>query len=96
VLECLAQRLPRSGTCELLVAVFLFRALLPLGYMPARDMTGALTLRLCSGASLLAARGATSPEPAREGNRHAPDDGDHGICPHACAAGRLRERTTEV
>ncbi len=94
--ERLTQWLPRSGLCELLVAVFLFRALLPLGYMPARDADGGLTLQLCSVASLPTARGAADPAPDRNGGRHAPDDGDHGLCPHVCAAVRQRERAADA
>jgi hypothetical protein len=94
--ERLAKWLPHSGLCELLVATFLFRALLPLGYMPARDANGGLTLQLCSVASLLLARGTRAPDPSREGGRHGPDDGDHGLCPHVCGVGRQRERSAEA
>jgi hypothetical protein len=94
--ERLAQWLPRSGLCELLVAVFLFRALLPLGYMPARAADGTLTLQLCSVASLLIDRGAADRTPDRSGGRHAPDDGDHGLCPHVCGAVRQRERAADA
>ena len=92
----LAQWLPRSGVCELLIAVFLFRALLPLGYMPARDTDGRLTLQLCSVASLWNDRGAADRTLERNRGRHAPDDGDHGLCPHVCAAVRQRERSADA
>jgi hypothetical protein len=87
--------LPRSGICELLVAIFLFKALVPMGYMPARDADGALILRLCSVATLF---GAASPagQTTPDGDRHAPDNGDRGLCPHVCATARQRERATDV
>jgi hypothetical protein len=91
--ERLANWLPRSGLCELLAALFLLRGLVPMGYMPALDATGTLTLRLCSVASLLSARPAPA-APDGNSDRHAPDNGDHGICPHVCGTVRQRESRT--
>ena len=88
--ERLANWLPRSGLCELLAALFLLRGLMPAGYMPALAADGTLTLRLCSVASLVSSR--TPPAvPDGDSDRHAPDNGDHGICPHVCATPRQRE-----
>ena len=93
--ERLANWLPRSGLCELLAALFLLRGLVPLGYMPALDAHGQLTLRLCSVAALISSpRPAPGPAPDGDAGRHAPDNSDHGICPHVCATVRLREDGT--
>lgn len=91
--ERLANWLPRSGLCELLAALFLLRGLVPLGYMPALDAHGQLTLRLCSVATLVnSSRPLRAPDD--DTDRHAPDNGDHGICPHVCSTVRLREDGT--
>lgn len=72
----------REATLAWVVPVLLFRALIPVGFMPGQTAAGALTVELCSGMgyqqSVVHFAGDGQP---------LPDRGSHDPCPFAASAG---------